>query len=229
MARCALRLRPFDGRRRRAADCQAGRGAVDRKPEAPETTPKSTVHIEKSEVKAGCGRHGDTFEHDPSFPERLPRLLPKALAFWSMTVEKSQIFWTMSCRRQKTERAACFTRNNRVPEAINQGTDTSRASFPVWRAVEYKMPGKTSGPPVRAQIAAYSLLSLYPGMFQGLGDIRHPAALETRDFEVIGAGRRCLIVGDGTRAVRRPGFVQGSIRVACRHNDKAEMRQRIIH
>ena len=175
MARRALRLQPFDSRRRRAADCQAGRWAVDRKPEAPETAAKSTIHIEKSEVKTGGRRHRDAVEHDPFFPEHLPRPLAKALAFWSMTVEKPQIFWTMSWRR------------------------------------------------------AYSLLSLYAGMFQRLGDFRHPAALETCDFEVIGARRRCLIVGDRARAIRRPGLVQGSIRIACRHNDKAEMRQRIIH
>jgi hypothetical protein len=69
------------------------------------------------------------------------------------------------------------------------------------------MLGEPSGPPIGAAIAAQSLLSLYPGMFQGLGDFGHPAALETCDFEVIGAWRRCLIVGTGARAIRRPGFV----------------------
>jgi hypothetical protein len=92
MARCALRLQPFDRRRRRAADCQAGRRAVDRQPEAPETAAKCAIHIEKSEMKAGGCRHRNAVEHDPSFPEHLPRPLAKALAFWSMTVEKSQIF-----------------------------------------------------------------------------------------------------------------------------------------
>jgi len=81
MARRALRLQSVDRRRRRAADCQAGRWAVDRKPEAPETAAKSSIHIEKSEVKAARGRHGDAVEHDPSFPEHLPRFLPKPLAF----------------------------------------------------------------------------------------------------------------------------------------------------
>jgi hypothetical protein len=101
----------------------------------------------------------------------------------------------------------------------------SRASLPVWRAVKYKCAAS-----LRARRSGRrSRFLLYSGMFQGLGDIRHPAALETCDFEVIGAGRPCLIVGDRARAIRRPGFVQGGIRIACRHNDKAEMRQRIIH
>src|ERR1700719_1507110 len=106
MARRALRLQSFDRRRRRAADRQAGRWTVDRKPEAPETAAKSTVHIEKSEVRAACGCHGDAIEHDPSFPEHLSRLLPKPLA---STVEESQIFRTMSCRRQKADSVDCFT------------------------------------------------------------------------------------------------------------------------
>jgi hypothetical protein len=109
MARRALRLQSIDSRRRRAADCQAGHWAVDRKPEAPETAAKSAIHIEKSKVKTGGCRHRDAVEHDPSFPEHLPRPLAKVLAFWSMTVEESQIFWTMSCRGQKAERADCFT------------------------------------------------------------------------------------------------------------------------
>jgi hypothetical protein len=108
MARCAVRPQPFDRRRRGAADCQAGRWAVDRKPEAPETAAKSAIHIEKSEVKPGGCRHRDAVEHDPSFPEHPPRPLAKALAFWSMTVEESQIFWTMSCHGQKAERADRF-------------------------------------------------------------------------------------------------------------------------
>src|ERR1700676_5078359 len=85
MVRRALRLQPFDGRGRRAADCQAGRWAVDRKPEASETAAKSAIHIEKPEVESGGGRHRDAVEHDPSFPEHLPRLLAKALTFWSMS------------------------------------------------------------------------------------------------------------------------------------------------
>jgi hypothetical protein len=101
MARCAVRPQSFDRRRRGAADCQAGRWAVDRKPEAPETAAKSAIHIEKSEVKSGRCRHRHAVEHDPSFPEHLPRSLAMALTFWSMTVEESQIFWTMSCRGQK--------------------------------------------------------------------------------------------------------------------------------
>ncbi len=109
MARRALRLQSIDSRRRRAADCQAGHWAVDRKPKAPETAAKSSIHIEKSEVKAARGRHGDAVEHDPSFPEHPPRLLPKPLAFWTMSVEKSQIFRTISCRRQKADSADCFT------------------------------------------------------------------------------------------------------------------------
>src|SRR3984893_17662536 len=151
MARRALRLQSFDRRRRRAADCQAGRWTVDRKPEAPETAAKSTIHIKKSEVKPGGCRHRDAVEHDPSFPEHLPRPLAKALTFWSMTVEESQIFWTMSCRGQKGLKRGLFHMKQSRPEhfrakeyrfaspkAINQGFGISRASFPVWRAVKYK-------------------------------------------------------------------------------------------
>jgi hypothetical protein len=43
--------------------------------------------------------------------------LAKLLAFWSMTVEKSQIFWTMSCCGQKAE----ITCTNRLQAHFAKG------------------------------------------------------------------------------------------------------------
>ena len=74
MARGALRLQSINRRRRGAADCEAGRWVVDRKPEAPETAAKSTIQIKKSEVKTGGCRHRDAVEHDPPLLVHRPAL-----------------------------------------------------------------------------------------------------------------------------------------------------------
>jgi hypothetical protein len=66
-----------------------------------------------------------------------------------MTIEKSQIFWTMPWRRQKLKERKVSH------ETIVHGHFRAKgASFPAWRAGKYKMPGEPSDSPVRVRIAA---------------------------------------------------------------------------
>jgi hypothetical protein len=59
-------------------------------------------------------------------------------------------------------------------------------------------------------------------------DEGHAPALEARHLQVVGGGRRRLVVRHGGRAVGRAGLEHRRVRVAERHDDQAEVRERVV-